>query len=509
MRDEAVKKILEVGILLSAQRDLDRLLDEIVSRVMELVRCDGGTLYLREGGFLRFKIMRNRSMGARVIYSEAEMEDYLPPVPLAMENVCAAALLENRTIRVADVRRCGDYDFSGPIRYDAMTGYHTRSVLAAPVRNRDGEAVGVIQLINALDEAGNTAAFSEDCVLLLESVASQAGVAIQNARYIRQIKELFQSFVKVMSQAVDERSHYTGNHTRHMAAYGDRFLTWLNRRAENRGEPAPFPAGRREELLMSVWLHDVGKVATPLEVMDKAARLSPLQEQRLRGRLREMDLLRRLDRLEGRLSGEEAEALGRELADTGARLEAINRAGFVTDEDLAWLDGLGRRTYTDEEGQVRPWLTGEEAAMLSIRRGTLSPAERAEMERHVEITDRLLSQIRFSPELSHVRQWAASHHEFLSGGGYPRHLRGAEIPQETRIITILDIFEALTASDRPYKPGMPAERALAILREMAEREGKLDPALVELFAESRCWELSREEPESGAADSLQSTRQLV
>ena len=126
--------------------------------------------------------------------------------------------------------------------------------------------------------------------------------------------------------------------------------------------------------------------------------------------------------------------------------------------------------------------------MLSIRRGTLSPAERGEMEKHVEITDRLLSQIRFSPELSHVRQWAASHHEFLSGAGYPRRLKGDEIPWEARIITILDIFEALTASDRPYKPGIPVEKALVILDGMANREGKLDPELTRLFIESRCWE---------------------
>lgn len=488
MRDEDVQKLLEVGVLLSAERDLDRLLDEIISRVMELVRCDGGTLYLREGAFLRFKILRNRSMGTRVIYSEADMVDYLPPVPLTKENVCAVALLEDRTVLVGDVRRCADYDFSGPIRYDAMTGYHTQSVLAAPIRSRDGEAMGVLQLINALDEAGEAVPFSEEHILLLESLASQAGVAIQNAWYIRQIRELFRSFVKAMSQAVDERSRYTGNHTRHMAAYGDRFLTWLNRRAEGRGEPAPFSPERREELLMSVWLHDVGKVAIPLEIMDKASRLSPLQKQRLWSRFREMELLRRLDRLAGRLTEAEAETLARELAGAAERIERLDRAGFVADEDLAWLAALRERTYTDETGGEHPWLTEEECAMLSIRRGTLSPAERGEMEKHVEITDRLLSQIRFSPELSHVRQWAASHHEFLSGAGYPRRLKGEEIPWEARIITILDIFEALTASDRPYKPGMPAERALSILKEMAEEEGKLDPALTALFAESRCWE---------------------
>ncbi len=169
-------------------------------------------------------------------------------------------------------------------------------------------------------------------------------------------------------------------------------------------------------------------------------------------------------------------------------MEEIDTAGYLPDEKLAALSRLGEEKWLDEEGTAHPWIEEEELAMLSIRRGTLSEQERQIMEEHVQVTDKLLSQIQFSNDLSHVREWAAGHHELLNGSGYPRHLSGEEIPMESRIITILDIFDALVADDRPYKPGMPVEKALSILEAMAEKEGKLDSRLTRLFIESRCWE---------------------
>lgn len=171
----------------------------------------------------------------------------------------------------------------------------------------------------------------------------------------------------------------------------------------------------------------------------------------------------------------------------------MSTAGYLSDGQLAELERLRARTYLDGGGREQPWITAGEYAMLSIRKGTLSSEERRIMEDHVVVTDKLLSRISFSDELSHVRSWAAAHHELLDGSGYPAHLSGDAIPQEVRIITILDIFDALVAEDRPYKPGMPVERALAILRDMAEREGRLDPALTARFIESRCWERTPEE----------------
>ncbi len=472
--------------MLSAERDPNRLLDEILNCVMELARCDGGTLYLLDGDVLRFKIMRTDSMGT---HSGGDGHDPdLPPVKLRRENVCALSLLEDRTVRIEDVYHDPTADFSGPIAYDALTGYHTQSMLVVPLRGREGERIGVLQLINALDEEGNICAFSEEMVLVLESVASQAAVTIQTVRYIREIRELFRSFVRVMSAAIDERSPYNANHSRHMAECGGRFADYLNAQADAEGRKRPFSPARREEFVMSIWLHDIGKLITPLEVMDKAERLSPMQKQAIHHRLETIRLRGRIDCLEGRITQEARDALEAETRETEQTIDQLGAAGFLPDEKLAWLASVRERTYTDEDGQERPWLTEEEYKMLSIRKGTLSPEERKVMENHVVVTDKLLSQIKFPAELSHVRQWAASHHELLNGSGYPNHLSGDEIPTEVRILTILDVFDALVADDRPYKPGMPVEKAVSILESMANREGKLDPDLMARFRDSRCWE---------------------
>lgn len=480
MTQEAMKKVLRAGILLSSERDLNRLLDTVLASVMELANCDAGTLYLLEGDALRFKIMHTNSLGT---HSGGDGQDPdLPPVPLKRENVCAFSLLENRTIHIEDVHTSKEYDFSGPIRYDAITGYHTQSMLVVPMTNREGEKLGVIQLINALDENGNIQAFPEEMILALQSVTSQASITIQNVRYIEEIKALFHSFVRAMSAAVDERSPYNANHSKRMAAYGENFLDYINQKALDAGREAPFSEHDREELITSVWLHDIGKLATPRAVMDKAKRLTPIQRERIAHRLSTIRLLAKLR------TPETAQSVIDETREVEAGIDAIDGAGFLPDDKLNWVNSLKGKTYTDEDGTERNWLSPDEIDMLTIRKGTLSPEERRVMENHVVVTDRLLSQIKFSADMSRVRKWAASHHEMLDGQGYPQKLGADDIPDAVRIITIIDIFDALVAEDRPYKPGMPIDKALDILNIMAEKEGKLDPELTKLFAQSRCWE---------------------
>lgn len=482
VRQEDMEKILKVGVLLSSERDLNRLLERILECVMELARCDAGTLYLKEGDALAFEIMRNDTL--KTYSGGTKGRPDLPPVSLNRGNVCAMALLDNRTICIEDVKNNEEYDFSGPIRYDAMTGYNTRSMLVVPMRNREGERIGVLQLINALDEEGRVCAFAPDMALVVESVASQAAITIQNVRYMWEIKELFQSFVRVMSKAIDERTPYNASHARHMAECGGRFADYLG--ACEGGKV--FSPEEKEEFLMSILLHDIGKLVTPLEVMNKARRLYPDQHADIAHRLEVIRLKAEIDCLAGRISKEEKERQILKTRRAWELIEEVNEAGFVKDELLGELEELQKLHYTGEDGGAHPWIEPEEYRMLSIRKGTLSEEERGIMEEHVSVTDRLLSQIHFSGSLSHVREWAAAHHEFLNGTGYPKHKQAEEIPYEVRMITILDIFDSLVADDRPYKRAMPVDRALSILKTMAEQEGKLDPRLTELFIESRCWE---------------------
>ena len=486
MTQEEMKKVLEIGVMLSAERDPLRLLDRILGSVMDLAHCDAGTLYTLEDRALRFRIMRTDSRGVHT-GADGVLPD-IPPVPLDKRNICAFSFLERKTVNIPDVYECADYDFTGPKEYDRMTGYRTCSMLAVPMADRKGNGIGVIQLINAMDADGNVRAFRDDMVLVLESVASQAAITIQNVRYMNDIKGLFDSFVKVMSSAIDERTPYNANHSRRMAECGAAFIDHLNAIAEEAGGSARFTAEQKEEFVMSVWLHDVGKLVTPLEVMNKASRLLPEQSLEIRHRMREILLTGLAEKEAGRITEGQYEDLKGRTEAAAQLIRKADTAGFVTDDMLEKLNELAAEIYTDIDGNTQPWLTPDELAMLSIRKGTLSESERAVMEEHVKVTDRLLSQIRFSPELSHVRQWAASHHEFLDGSGYPRHIGGGEIPYEVRIITILDIFDALVADDRPYKPGLPVEKALGILTSMAEKEGKLDPVLTRQFIDSRCWE---------------------
>lgn len=321
-----------------------------------------------------------------------------------------------------------------------------------------------------------------------EAVQAASAPDLTALKRYQEIKELFLSFVRVMATAIEERSLYNADHSRRMANCGERFVDYLNAQAAAQGLPPPFSSAHKRELLVSIWLHDVGKITTPLEVMDKAERLSEAQKAAIHNRLKIIRLQSRLDYLEGKISAAQRDEVAAQTKQTATEIGRISKAGFVTDEQLAWLAEVQSRTFTDEDGQPCSWLEPEEYVMLCIRKGTLSKAERQVMEHHVEITDKLLAQIKFSADYANVRSWAAAHHEFLDGSGYPKHLTAAEIPLEVRIITILDIFDALIAPDRPYKLAKPVAEALRILQEMAEEEGKLDVELVRQFSASHCWE---------------------
>ncbi len=480
MKQADMRRILQVCVALSAERDREALLSGILDAAMDLAGCDAGTLYLLDDGGLRFCRMVTRSMGVRRGGPGEAIT--LPPVPLEPQYASAWAALHGEVINVGDIRTDTQFDFSGSLRYDAMTGYQTQSILVAPMTNDRGELIGVMQLINALSPEGRPIPFSPESEQLVLAVASLSAISITNMQYAEQITGLLDSLIGALSQAIDERSHYNANHTRNMARYGEAFLNYL----ERIGHPWAFDRDRRRTFLMSVWLHDVGKLVVPLEVMDKESRLGPALP-RVKERLRVIGLLNELARLKGEIGAEDAARRETELAEAAGLIEKVNTAGFLPDELLARVDALAEKTYRDETGALLPWLTEEEHTALSVRKGTLTEAERRVMESHAAVTGRILSQVTFPKQYAETPRWAAAHHEQLNGRGYPGGLTAEEIPPEVRLLTILDVFEALTARDRPYKPAMPPEKALSILHEMVE-EGALDGGLLELFENSKAWE---------------------
>lgn len=479
MISDTLQKVLNIGIAFSKEKNREKLLDQILTSAMDITQCDGGTLYINNGETLEFSIMITRSQG--IHQGGGEGATTLPPVPLSEENVCACGVLYRRLINIPDVYESSRFDFSGPKKYDAMTGYHTQSMLVVPLEDDREHVIGVVQLINALDENGQIIPFAGEYEQILLAMGSQAAICLTNMNYAHQIRKMLDSYVKVMSTAIDARTPYNANHTKNMVIYATRFIDWL----QNNYPGQYFDEQKKQEFIMSVWMHDIGKLITPLEIMDKQSRLAGNYHLVL-DRLEKIRLLARIAQLEGRMSGAQAEQTLLDIRRAEELVRTVNEAGPLTDEQIGQVEQLASRTYIEEDGTVHSWLTGQEREQLMIRKGTLTSGERAVMQDHVEKTRIMLEQMALGDDYKDVLQWASQHHELLNGSGYPKGLKGDEICWEVRLLTILDVFEAMTAIDRPYKRPMPAEHAFRILQEMADQE-QIDQKLLALFEQSRAW----------------------
>ncbi len=480
MNTMEIERLLKIGIELSANADSDNLMREIVDVAMDLTDCDAGTLYILENDTLVFHIMVTLSLGIDQGGHGQKIE--LPPVTLRPTNVCARAALDKALYNIEDVYEDQRFDFSGPRKYDAITGYRTQSMLVIPMLDDKGDAIGVLQLLNAKNAAGETVPFPKECEHVIQSLASQAAIRLTNLNYSREITRLLESMVQVLSTAIDARSPYNANHTKNMARYGKNFLTWLREHVPEKA----LTEEEEREFLMAVWLHDVGKLGIALSVMDKSCRIEGFEDA-IRQRFEMIDLLTEIQWLRGNCTQEEYESVKADLKEALETIGTANVVGFLQDDLLAKVQAIAARHYVDKEGQEKPWLTDAELENLSVRKGTLTAQERAIMESHVVLTRKMLERMHFSKGYSHVTRWASNHHELLNGSGYPQHLTAKDLSFEERLLTILDVFDALTANDRPYKKAMPPERAISILRSMVE-EGKVDGEIVELFVESHAWE---------------------
>jgi HD-GYP domain-containing protein (c-di-GMP phosphodiesterase class II) len=266
------ENLLNIGIALSAEKNHDHLLEMILSEARNITNCDAGTLYLKQDNQLVFKIIQNGSLNLQQGGSGEDI--HLPPVPLRKENVSAYVAMSGQSVNVSDVYTYDGFDFSGPRNYDKITGYRTKSMLVLPMENHEGEIIGVLQLINCLEEDKHTVcAFPSYCQKVVEALASQAAIAITNAELIRDIENLFYSFVEVMAAAIDARTPYNANHTRRVAMLARVTAEAINRSAGERWTSEHFNSERLEQLTMAGWLHDIAKIATPLTVMNKATRL--------------------------------------------------------------------------------------------------------------------------------------------------------------------------------------------------------------------------------------------
>lgn len=494
---DTLRKFTEVGIALSAEKDHARLMQLILSSARELTGADGGTLYTcRDDDQLHFEIMMNATLGVhRGGTSGVPIE--MPSVPLHTSDgvpnrhmVAAWAAVSGETVNIPDAYHEDGFDFSGTRAFDRRSGYRSRSFLTVPMRSHQDDVIGVLQLINKA--VGNSVvAFDAADKQLVESLASLAAISLTNKRLIEAQARLFESFVELIAGAIDDKSPYTGGHCRRVPE-----LTMMLAEAaaaSTEGQLAAFTMSEedRYELRIAGWLHDCGKVTTPEYVMDKATKLETihdrLEEVRTRFEVLKRDVqVRMLElRLSGELDAEQAQIEWREqcaLLDAEcAFLERCNFGGETMSEaDQARVRAIAQRRWVGPDGESRPVLSDDEVHNLTIERGTLTPEERKVINHHIVATISMLESLPYPRHLARVPEFAGGHHEHMDGSGYPRGLTRDQMSVQARAMAIADVFEALTADDRPYKKSMKLSQALAILGRMCE-QGKIDPDLFQVF----------------------------
>lgn len=471
-----MKRILDIGITLTSERNYARLYEIIMREAMAITNCDAGTLYINRDNKLYFMIMRTNSMD---FYKGGDGKPIdMPPVEMNEKNVCSYTAIHKKSVNVADVYSDKSFDWQGPKKYDSITGFHTQSMLVIPLVNHEGRVLGVLQLINALDENGGIVPFDASYEYIIYSLASQASISLSNQMLIGELKDLMSSFVTAMTTAIDSRTPYNANHTRKVAQYCDEMAGFIHDEHLLGNTDYDISEEDREQLVMAAKLHDVGKMIIPLSVMNKSSRV----ESELPMMRKHWDYLKaelKICALEGKLSKEEYEEKSVKINEAIQVVEQADTAGFLNDALFEKVKALGELTVSLSDGTTETFLTPEQLNCLLVRKGTLTAEERAVIESHVEYTSIILKDIHFGTNYDKVQLWAGSHHEYLDGSGYPKHAHAEELNTEMRLLTIMDIFESLISTDRPYKKPMPIEKAISILEAMVG-EGKLDEGLVAL-----------------------------
>ncbi|NIR53021.1 GAF domain-containing protein [candidate division KSB1 bacterium] len=497
--EERIRKLNAIGIALSSEHDLNKLLELIVKEARSFTNADGGSLYIKEEDKLKFAVAQTSSLEARKNQQQSFKSFYLP---LTKESIAGYVAVTGELLNIKDVYHIPptvEYRFNK--QFDIKSGYRSKSMLVVPMRDHSDEIIGVLQLINSWNADGEVVPFKAEYEDLILSLASQAAVAIRNAKLIAEIKNLFRSLVRYSAKAIDARSPHTAGHSGRVAKYSVRMAQAINEETNGRLGAIHFTPEEIEELRMAGWLHDIGKIGVRESVLEKTTKLTNNQINVICERFENIKRWKQTQFLETKLKlmmggnhTTEVERLScnlrkemTQLDDDLEFIKRINMPGFLKEKDRTRLKNIAEKTYTNCGGEECFYLKPLEYENLSIIKGNLTPSEYKEIQAHVEHTLSILNKIPFTKDLQNIPKHSGAHHEYLNGTGYPKGLKGDEITIQSRVMCIADIYDALSSPDRPYKKAIPLERTLEILRGEA-KAGKLDSDLVELFIRKKLYQ---------------------
>lgn len=496
-----LEKLIDIGIELSAEKDTARLLEKIVLGAKAITHADGGSLFIKQGDVMSIVIFQSDSLG---LFFNDCTSDFLdkPCVPLYTENgtpnlhnVVSYAYHKDKAVNIDDAYDADQFDFSGTKEFDKKNHYHSKSFLSVPLKDHQGETIGVLQLINAIDrETNNIVSFDPISQRVTEALASQAATVLTKQELINDLENMFESMIKLIATAIDEKSPYTGAHCRRVPE-----LTMMLAEAAHNTDAGylqdfQLSDADRYELKVASWLHDCGKIITPEHIIDKSTKLETIFD-RIHLLETRFEVLKR-DQEIALLKQQLAEQQGNDslspsrqanlnatiarLNDDFAFIQHSNIGGeFMSEADIQRLHSL-KATQLLLNNVSTPLINDEEFYNLSITKGTLTTEERRIINHHINATIAMLEAIKFPKHLQKVTEYAGGHHERMDGGGYPRGLMREQMSIPSRVMAIADIFEALTAKDRPYKQGKKLSEALAILEHM-KADNHIDPDLHDAF----------------------------
>ena len=505
---EEITGLAEIGKAMSTERDPDKVLDLILRQGRKYTTADAGTLYMLtpDRQELAFHVMHNETLNGFAGGAPGNPID-LPNVPLYGENgepnhanVSAHVALTAETVNIADVYQARGFNFDGPKKYDSMTGYRSQSMLVIPMKNHEDEILGVLQLINAKDrQTDEVIPFGHEVVDLGAALSGQAAVLLTQQQLIDDLRNLFESFIKAIAMAIGERSHYTGGHIERVADLTMLIADKVNDLNEGPFADIQFSPDQMDELRIAAWLHDTGKITTPEFVVDKANKLETIidrieliktrwqaikLDRALMAEKAKVKLMRRpFDQCQIQAIDETCKTDLAQLDEDLEFLETTNHGTeFLADDKLERLNSLAGERYR-VNGATYAYLQEDEVLNLSIRKGTLTEQERATTNSHASMTKKILDSLPWPRKMQDVPAIAAAHHEKLDGTGYPLGLKEDQISLQSRIMAVADIFEALSASDRPYRQPMPLSQAIKILGSMVN-DNHLDEDIVDLLTDS-------------------------
>jgi HD-GYP domain-containing protein (c-di-GMP phosphodiesterase class II) len=499
-----IKRLTKIGESLSSETDLAKIFDMILEEAVAYTGADGATIYQvdEKREMLEFEIVYNRSMNMRQGGSHGKVA--WPAIPLydsegkpRINRIVTSVYHTKEVLCFDDVYQAEGYDISGTKMTDQANNYVSKSMITLPLKNHEDEVLGIIQMINAMDDKGNVVSFTEEHRTMLSSLSSQAAIALSNKHLIESLEALLMQFMTAIAKAIERKSKYSSDHITRVAKLTDMFALKLNENETGKLKDIKFSTNELKELSMAGMMHDVGKIVTPEFIMDKSTKLETIMDRisLVTQRFANMKTLLKYAKLA--LSESEYKAKidawfhGRVVADKVEEfldgelefVEKINEGGeWLPDDVLDRISALGKINF-EYEGMHYCLISEDEMMNLQIRKGTLLKEEIKKMSQHVSVTWEMLSQLTFPKKYANVAKYASQHHEKLNGTGYPNGLTADEIPVQSRIIAVADIFEALTAADRPYKKAKTLTESLKIMA-FCVKDGELDKDLVDFFLDS-------------------------